>query len=342
MVQPVGSQIYGAFLQGQDEKRRQDAQGIRTLAGALGIRGALMDQKLQQQMAPLQRQALEARIAASNRLSPIPVTGGYLSPDSAGKYSFQQTGQPKAEKVSSLGQLLAERDALPQNDPRRAIYNAAIDKAKNPAPGVTVKLPPGQKPFWDNLAGEEAKGVYKEKEGAKDAAAMISTINTGRELLDSGVITGFGADFLTSAGQALKRVGIQYNNDAIANTQAYVSALAVNVGKVIKQFGSGTGLSDADREYAQKIVGGSVNLDEGALRRILDINEKAARNLIKNYNKKAAQIQSSPNAQFFPYALTVDEPPAYVKKGGKSTAPAEVDQKVWDAMTPEQKKLWQR
>ena len=329
MVQPVGNQIFGAFLEGQENKRRNDAQGIRQLAGVLGIRGALMEQ----QMAPLRQQLLQAQIQKA------------MAPES-------YTLSPGSRRIAG-GQVVAEAPFAPKenkgtwSDPYE--YNGALVQ-KNDVTGQirqAVGRPPENhihlpqhKPFWDEWLKGEAKGVQSEKQAAIDSAAMISTINTGRELLDSGIISGFGADFLTSAGQALKRAGINYNNDAIANTQAYTAALAVNVGKVIKQFGSGTGLSDADREYAQKIVGGSVNLDEGALRRILDINEKASRNLIRNYNKKATQIQASPNAKMFPYAITVDEPPVYSKKGGKSKAPAGVEQRVWDMFTPEQKALW--
>jgi hypothetical protein len=66
-----------------------------------------------------------------------------------------------------------------------------------------------------------------------------------------------------------------------------------NTAKLIKQFGAGTGLSDADREYATKIAGGSIKLDDKAIRRILDINDRAARNVINSHNKKVEGIKTN-------------------------------------------------
>ena len=45
--------------------------------------------------------------------------------------------------------------------------------------------------------------------------------------------------------------------------------MAGNVGRLIKQFGAGTGLSDADRQYAEKMAGGKITLDVKALK---DVN----------------------------------------------------------------------
>jgi hypothetical protein len=69
--------------------------------------------------------------------------------------------------------------------------------------------------------------------------------------------------------------------------------MAGNVGKLIKQFGAGTGLSDADREFAKDMAGGRISLDSKAINRILDINEKAARNTITRHNKDVKGIKTN-------------------------------------------------
>ena len=69
--------------------------------------------------------------------------------------------------------------------------------------------------------------------------------------------------------------------------------MAQNVGKLIKQFGAGTGLSDADREYATKMAGGLITVDEKAIRKILDINDKAAQNVIRLHNKRAMGVKTN-------------------------------------------------
>lgn len=121
--------------------------------------------------------------------------------------------------------------------------------------------------------------------------------------MKSGMITGAGAEFFVNLNQALKTAGIDAGYaDAAANSQAFAANMAGNVGRIIKQFGAGTGLSNADREYAEKMAGGKITLDANAIRRILDINERAARNVIRAHNKDVKNIKTN-------IPLTVEEPP---------------------------------
>lgn len=151
----------------------------------------------------------------------------------------------------------------------------------------------GEAEFSKELGKEQAKGVVASKTAAEDAAVILKTNEVGRQLLDSGAITGTGAKFFTGFNGALKQAGIDLGyGDAAANTQAYAAAMGANVGKIIKQFGAGTGLSDADRQYAERIAAGDVTLDEKAIRRILDINDKASRSVIERHNKTAAGVKS--------------------------------------------------
>ena len=53
---------------------------------------------------------------------------------------------------------------------------------------------------------------------------------------------------------------------------------------IIKAFGAGTGLSDADREYALKAAAGDITMTEESLRRIIYLNEIASRTLILKHN----------------------------------------------------------
>lgn len=190
-----------------------------------------------------------------------------------------------------------------------------IDKSKAGAPTVTVDT--GAKPFWGELGKSQAEELTKSKKGAEESVEIINTVREGRKLLNAGMVTGFGAEFLVGFGQALKQAGVDFGGDATANSQAFSANMAQNVGKIIKQFGAGTGLSDADREYAEKMAGGKITLDEMAIRKILEINEKAARNIIALHNKKAKGVQGDPRSGFLPFSLTVDLP----SDDGGSSAP---------------------
>jgi hypothetical protein len=156
--------------------------------------------------------------------------------------------------------------------------------------------------FEAGLGAGQSKLLLDNKVAALDAAEILRTNQVGRDLLTSGAITGTGADFLVSLNNGLKQVGIDFGfADSAANSQAYVAALGSNVGRIVKQFGSGTALSDADREYAEKIAGGKIALTETALRKILDINDRASNRVIDLHNKNVAGIKTN-------IPLTVEKP----------------------------------
>jgi hypothetical protein len=160
--------------------------------------------------------------------------------------------------------------------------------------GVKVNLPAQEKSFETELGKGQAKRIIDSQVAAQDAAAIIDTVKTGRDIMRSGMITGAGADFLVNFNQGLKTAGIDAGYaDAAANSQAFAANMAGNVGRLIKQFGAGTGLSDADREFATAMAGGKITVDAKAISRILDINEKAARNTITRHNKDVKGIKTN-------------------------------------------------
>jgi hypothetical protein len=172
-----------------------------------------------------------------------------------------------------------------------AVVAQKKDIARAGATNITNKQ---EGAFEAGLGTGQSKLVLDNKVAALDAAAIIDTVKTGRDIMKSGMITGAGADFLVNLNQGLKTVGIDAGYaDAAANSQAFTANMAGNVGKLIKQFGAGTGLSDADREFAKDMAGGRISLDAKAINRILDINERAARNVIARHNKDVKGIKTN-------------------------------------------------
>jgi hypothetical protein len=92
--------------------------------------------------------------------------------------------------------------------------------------------------------------------------------------------------------------------------------MGANVGRIIKQFGAGTGLSDADRDYAAQMAGGKINLTEAALRKILDINDKAANRVIDLHNRNVSGIKTN-------IPLTVDKPTFTQQKSAVDQIPGQ-------------------
>lgn len=196
------------------------------------------------------------------------------------------------EKDSEFEKLLS-KSGLSDTE-KTALRVARAKKEATHAPGTTVSLPPQEKAFETELGKEQAGSIIKNRTAAQDAVSIIDTVRTGRDIMKSGMITGAGADFLVNLNQGLKTVGIDAGYaDAAANSQAFTANMAGNVGKLIKQFGAGTGLSDADREFAKDMAGGRISLDAKAINRILDINERAARNVIARHNKDVKGIKTN-------------------------------------------------
>ena len=170
------------------------------------------------------------------------------------------------------------------------------------AASTTVNMPPQEKAFETGLGTGQSKQAIDSQIAAEGAATILNTNITGRNILNSGAITGTGANFLVGFNNALKQAGIDAGYaDAAANSQAYAAAMGANVGQLIKQFGAGTGLSDADREFAMQMAGGKITLTEQALRKILDINDKAANRVIDTHNRKYSGVKTN-------IPLTVEKP----------------------------------
>ena len=190
-----------------------------------------------------------------------------------------------------------------------------------------------QNAFETGLGKGQSDRILANQVVAQDAAAILETNQVGRELLKSGAITGTGADFFVGFNNALKQAGIDFGYaDAAANSQAYAAAMGANVGRIIKQFGAGTGLSDADRDYAAQMAGGKINLTEAALRKILDINDKAANRVIDLHNKNVSGVKTN-------IPLTVDKPVSTQTKpavdqipGQNRPAPVAIPQAAVDAL----------
>jgi hypothetical protein len=73
-------------------------------------------------------------------------------------------------------------------------------------------------------------------------------------------------------------------------TQAYFAGIGGQVAQIIKSFGAGTGLSDADRKFAERMAGGSEELTVEAIKKIVRLNNEASKFVINRYNKRRSEL----------------------------------------------------
>ena len=133
-----------------------------------------------------------------------------------------------------------------------------------------------------------ATRLEKLEEKADFALKSMEVIQRGKELVDQGIYAGAAANIKLGFSKWIQEAGITIGEQRATNTDTFASLMGKQVGQVIKDFGSGTGLSDADREYAEKIAGGKITLTEGAIKNLLDIGERLAKWDVTHYNQAVA------------------------------------------------------
>lgn len=151
----------------------------------------------------------------------------------------------------------------------------------------------------------------KTRPAAVNAVSDISAIHSVRQVLDAGAFTGTGADIKQFGGKLLEQLGIP--SDTAVNTQVLGSVLAK---RLLAQAGGSLGnqVSNKDAEIINNAAGGSINIDEKALRTILDVGEREARRTLKHADSEAARIRTFPGmSAFSPESLGVSEAPTYAE-----------------------------
>ena len=122
-----------------------------------------------------------------------------------------------------------------------------------------------------------------------------------------GVFTGMGAESIQLPLAKLLMRGGFISKDSekmVENTEAFIANAGNMVAEVIKAFGAGTGLSDADREFAKGIVGGTVVLTEASLKRLIKLQARATMRKIQMHNKKVEHLPEAVKG----WGLSVAEP----------------------------------
>lgn len=162
--------------------------------------------------------------------------------------------------------------------------SAAVEAQKARIAGAgaartTVNLPPAGKKFSETLGETAGKRLDDFRTKAESAVSSLQNAEQLAPLLDD---PKFISGTLANARLAVaKAVGID-----VSATESYFAGVGQQVAERITAFGAGTGLSDADREFAKKIAAGEETLSVESIRRIIRINNQSAENVINRYNKE--------------------------------------------------------
>lgn len=227
-----------------------------------------------------------------------------------------QAGQQVIKKQTPEGERFApqvETKYVPVDDAGEKFQLMSIDRVSGATKPVLrdgkpiiltekqVLIAEGKKaqslidPFETKLLGKlgesEAVRLTEMKKTALDAVQSKEIIDQGLALVNAGIYTGSAANIKLVFNKWLQEAGVKVGNTTVANTEAYAGLMGLQVGKIIKNFGSGTGLSDADREFAEKIAGGKITMTEASIRKLLDINRRLADFTVSEYNRQAIEAK---------------------------------------------------
>lgn len=138
-------------------------------------------------------------------------------------------------------------------------------------------------------SGERWDADYGE---AVESLSTADQIKTAQEQLKKGIIGGSALSPLELSGRKIWADTFGLPDEATTNTEVFQTALKEVVLKKIKALGSGSGISNSDREYVNAAVGGDITMNSESMRKILRIQEKIQINKIKKYNKSVDDFMS--------------------------------------------------
>ncbi len=147
--------------------------------------------------------------------------------------------------------------------------------------------------FAETLGKETAKNITGEaRDTAQSAAVSLDVSNDLLRALDAGMFTGPLATWQTQAAAIAEKLGLADFGGRVQNTQEYQAIVGKQVAEQIKAFGAGTGLSNEDRKFAERIVGGDINVDEKTLRKLAVTHRKYALKAVKQYNDSIQDVRT--------------------------------------------------
>ena len=164
-----------------------------------------------------------------------------------------------------------------------------------PAPSVQKVIDVSGK-LIERLNDESITDLVNFRDKSRLAKNKLMIIDRQLERLEGGMPTGIAANLSVGLQQVGQLVGMPYNPELV-NAQEYMMEVANLVKAEIKAFGSGTSITDADREYTQRMVGGDITQQAQALENMLKIYRDAAITTMSTYNDLVSKTSTKVGAE---------------------------------------------
>jgi hypothetical protein len=142
------------------------------------------------------------------------------------------------------------------------------------------------KSFYGTWGEKRAAATDALYEAAQTAPQSIERAKQIQQALKNGAITGTAAEAKLGIAKIAKAFGWNDANDWVANTEGMASGLAKGTLDLIapSKLGGGSGFSNADRDFLDKVSGNKISLDAKTIERLMGLHIKAQKATVKKWN----------------------------------------------------------
>jgi len=223
---------------------------------------------------------------------------------------------------------------LPDGTPNLAYQKFAMERGKAGAPNVAVNMGKGDNKYIEERLQGRAKSMAELDKSAEASYKTVKAIDRFMEASEKGT-EGGAQPVITLAQNFLSSFG--YAPGVLKDVRQMEQAVGDILGTKMAELGA-RGLTDKDMEVLRESLP-RINTDRAARQNVAAIVRKAAENNINEW-----KLQRQEEAKTYPdLGKRIPEPnwARQYESERKAKAPAGVDKKVWDAMTPEERALFQ-
>lgn len=226
--------------------------------------------------------------------------------------------QPVKTEATQLAKLLAERDALPLNDPRRKAYDDAIVKASThqQPQNVNVKVA-SFVPASEEAQKEYIRDTSKERTALRNAPDTLINVDKARALIPGakGFMGAGGEPMLKAASFLNNRLGFGIDVKGVADATELRTRLFEGIMDNLKRLDSQP--SQEQQRIMQEALG-TLGTDPNALPRVLDKIEETVRARVSRFNEDVTDAEA--RGVKFPYKPQIKLPTLGANVGAIPTA----------------------
>jgi hypothetical protein len=235
----------------------------------------------------LRAQALDMlktqKLGEGESLNRMDFTTGQFTP-------IAQGGEKVSPDVRTAAQMLGIGGNPTTWTPQQtqAVANQVTANKRSAATNVNVNT---ANKFAGGFADKASAGAYDMYTAALNAPQAIENSKRTIDLVNSGALTGTGADLALQAAKIFNVAGAD-NKDTISKTEMLVANRGKALLGSIKASGlaGSQGLTEGERKFLTQAEGGTITLDGETLKAMAGLEIKMAVNNQKKWNQQASRM----------------------------------------------------